>query len=51
MNGPSALIVDERASAVDQGRGAEIIQLILILTFERGTPTLLVTTTHHTCRR
>ena len=43
MNDPSVLIVDEPTSALDQERGGEIIDLILKLTVERATATLLVT--------
>lgn len=40
---PSALIVDEPTSALDKTRGEEIIDLIMKLTKEYGTATLLVT--------
>ena len=43
MNDPAVLLVDEPTSALDQQRGGEIIDLIVGLTQERGTATLLVT--------
>ncbi|RLP75623.1 ABC transporter ATP-binding protein [Mycetocola tolaasinivorans] len=43
MNDPRVLIVDEPTSALDHARGQEIITLILELTRDRGTSTLLVT--------
>jgi putative ABC transport system ATP-binding protein len=43
MNDPSVLIVDEPTSALDQERGHEIIELIMKLTREKNTATLLVT--------
>ena len=43
MNEPSLLLVDEPTSALDQARGTSIINLILHLTDELGTSTLLVT--------
>ena len=43
MNEPSLLLVDEPTSALDQARGTSIIDLILHLTDELGTSTLLVT--------
>lgn len=43
MNDPSVLLVDEPTSALDQERGSQIIDLILRLTDERNTSTLLVT--------
>lgn len=43
MNTPSALLVDEPTSALDTERGAEIVDLLLELTKELGTATLLVT--------
>ena len=43
MNEPSVLLVDEPTSALDQERGASIIKLILRLTAELDTSTLLVT--------
>jgi putative ABC transport system ATP-binding protein len=56
MNEPSVLIVDEPTSALDSERGAQIMQLLLDLTAERATSTLLVThdmslaaSMHHVC--
>lgn len=43
MNRPAVLIVDEPTSALDQERGTQIIDLLLRLTAEHGTATLLVT--------
>lgn len=43
MNEPSVLVVDEPTSALDQERGAQIMALLLRLTAERSTSTLLVT--------
>ncbi len=43
MNEPSVLLVDEPTSALDQESGASIIDLILRLTDQRDTSTLLVT--------
>lgn len=43
MNGPAVLIVDEPTSSLDQQRGSEIIDLLLRLTQEHDTATLLVT--------
>lgn len=43
MNNPSVLLVDEPTSALDQKRGVSIIELILQLTIDLHTPTLLVT--------
>lgn len=43
MNDPAVLIVDEPTSALDQERGHEIIELIMKLTRELNTATLLVT--------
>ncbi len=43
MNQPSVLVVDEPTSALDQQRGSEIIDLIIRMTRERQTSTLLVT--------
>ncbi len=42
MNEPSVLLVDEPTSALDQESGASIIDLILRLTDQRNTSTLLV---------
>jgi putative ABC transport system ATP-binding protein len=43
MNEPSALVVDEPTSALDQERGSSILALILRLTAEFDTATILVT--------
>lgn len=43
MNRPAVLVVDEPTSALDQERGTEIIDLLLTLTAQHGTATLLVT--------
>ena len=43
MNEPSALLIDEPTSALDPERGASIIDLIVRLTDELDTSTLLVT--------
>ena len=43
MNGPRVLLVDEPTSALDQERGSGIIDLIVRLTDELDTSTLLVT--------
>lgn len=43
MNNPSALLVDEPTSALDQERGAAIFDLVIRLTEELKTATLLVT--------
>lgn len=43
MNEPSVLLVDEPTSALDSERGAAVVDLIVRLTRERGTATLLVT--------
>ncbi len=43
MNEPRVLLVDEPTSALDSERGAAVIDLILRLTREQGTATLLVT--------
>ncbi len=43
MNDPSVMVVDEPTSALDQERGSAIIDLILRLTSERDTATMLVT--------
>ena len=43
MHEPSVLIVDEPTSALDQDRGTQIIDLLLQLTEEQATATLLVT--------
>lgn len=43
MHRPAALIVDEPTSALDQERGSQIIDLLLQLTAEHDTATILVT--------
>lgn len=43
MNDPAVLIIDEPTSALDSERGAAIIDLIMTMTAERDTATLLVT--------
>lgn len=43
MNGPRVLLVDEPTSALDSERGTAIVELLLRLTRERDTATLLVT--------
>ncbi|UYM05718.1 ABC transporter ATP-binding protein [Solicola gregarius] len=43
MNDPSVLVVDEPTSALDRERGMQIIELLVGLTRDRGTATLLVT--------
>lgn len=43
MSRPAVLIVDEPTSALDQQRGSEIIDLLLRLTGEHDTATILVT--------
>ncbi|UPK73646.1 ABC transporter ATP-binding protein [Nocardioidaceae bacterium SCSIO 66511] len=43
MNNPSVLVVDEPTSALDRERGMQIIDLLVGLTRERDTATLLVT--------
>lgn len=43
MHEPAVLIVDEPTSALDQERGSQIIDLLLELTTEHSTATLLVT--------
>lgn len=43
MNDPSVLLIDEPTSSLDQERGASIIDLILHLTDQLNTSTLLVT--------
>lgn len=43
MNDPSVLLIDEPTSSLDQERGASIIDLILSLTDQLNTSTLLVT--------
>ncbi|MFI6685624.1 ABC transporter ATP-binding protein [Streptomyces sp. NPDC050485] len=43
MNEPAVLLVDEPTSALDHERGAAILDLLVTLTRERGTATVLVT--------
>lgn len=43
MNDPSVLVVDEPTSALDRERGLQIIELLVDLTRQRNTATLLVT--------
>lgn len=43
MNSPSVLLVDEPTSALDHARGAAVLDLVVRLTRERGTATVLVT--------
>jgi putative ABC transport system ATP-binding protein len=43
MNDPSVLVVDEPTSALDTHAGAKVMDLLLALTAERSTATLLVT--------
>ncbi|ORT58271.1 ABC transporter ATP-binding protein [Streptomyces sp. CB03238] len=43
MNDPAVLLVDEPTSALDHERGAAVLDLLVALTRERGTATVLVT--------
>lgn len=43
MNDPAVLLVDEPTSALDHERGAAVIDLLVELTHDRGTATVLVT--------
>lgn len=43
MNEPSVLLVDEPTSALDHERGGAVVDLLVALTRERGTATVLVT--------
>ncbi|MGW7364684.1 ABC transporter ATP-binding protein [Streptomyces sp. NPDC054841] len=43
MNDPGVLLVDEPTSALDHERGAAVLDLLVSLTRERGTATVLVT--------
>ncbi|MFQ6143493.1 ABC transporter ATP-binding protein [Streptomyces seoulensis] len=43
MNEPSVLLVDEPTSALDHERGAAVLDLLVRLTRDRGTATVLVT--------
>ncbi|MEV7726206.1 ABC transporter ATP-binding protein [Streptomyces sp. NPDC087917] len=46
MNEPSVLLVDEPTSALDHERGAAVLDLLVNLTRERATATVLVTHDH-----
>ncbi|MFE2285393.1 ABC transporter ATP-binding protein [Streptomyces sp. NPDC059443] len=46
MNEPSVLLVDEPTSALDHERGAAILDLLVTLTRDRSTATVLVTHDH-----
>lgn len=46
MNEPSVLLVDEPTSALDHERGAAVLDLLVNLTRERSTATVLVTHDH-----
>ncbi|MER5731287.1 ABC transporter ATP-binding protein [Streptomyces sp. NPDC002138] len=46
MNEPAVLLVDEPTSALDHERGAAILDLLVTLTRERATATVLVTHDH-----
>ncbi|MFD6885248.1 ABC transporter ATP-binding protein [Streptomyces sp. NPDC059957] len=46
MNDPAVLLVDEPTSALDHERGAAILDLLVTLTRERSTATVLVTHDH-----
>ncbi len=43
MNEPAVLLVDEPTSALDHERGAAVLDLLVTLTRERATATVLVT--------
>ncbi len=43
MNGPTILLIDEPASALDHDRGAAVVDLITRLTHQQATATILVT--------
>ncbi|MBK3587509.1 ATP-binding cassette domain-containing protein, partial [Streptomyces sp. MBT57] len=43
MNEPEVLLVDEPTSALDHERGAAVLDLLVTLTRERATATVLVT--------
>ncbi|GES28597.1 ABC transporter ATP-binding protein [Streptomyces angustmyceticus] len=43
MNEPAVLLVDEPTSALDHERGAAVLELLVTLTRQRGTATVLVT--------
>lgn len=46
MNEPSVLLVDEPTSALDHDRGAAVLDLLITLTRDRSTATVLVTHDH-----
>ncbi|MFI5638480.1 ABC transporter ATP-binding protein [Streptomyces goshikiensis] len=46
MNEPAVLLVDEPTSALDHDRGAAVLDLLVTLTRERATATVLVTHDH-----
>ncbi|MFF4605053.1 ABC transporter ATP-binding protein [Streptomyces sp. NPDC001339] len=46
MNDPAVLLVDEPTSALDHERGAAVLDLLLTLTHQRATATVLVTHDH-----
>ncbi|BDM71552.1 ABC transporter ATP-binding protein [Streptomyces nigrescens] len=46
MNDPAVLLVDEPTSALDHERGAAVLELLLTLTHQRATATVLVTHDH-----
>lgn len=46
MNEPAVLLVDEPTSALDHERGAAVLDLLIALTRERSTATVLVTHDH-----
>ncbi|CAM5393153.1 ABC transporter ATP-binding protein [Streptomyces badius] len=43
MNEPAVLLVDEPTSALDHERGAAVLDLLVTLTRQRATATVLVT--------
>ena len=51
MNHPTVLLIDEPTSALDHERGAQILDLIVRLTTEQNTATLLVTHDAHLLAR
>lgn len=46
MNEPTVLLVDEPTSALDHESGAAVLDLLVTLTRERSTATVLVTHDH-----
>ncbi|MBL1092203.1 MULTISPECIES: ABC transporter ATP-binding protein [Streptomyces] len=46
MNDPAVLLVDEPTSALDHERGAAVLELLVSLTHQRATATVLVTHDH-----